>query len=206
MLVKYAIDVMTREICFDGFLRVARYCLRHSLFAGGWSAVLYRERLESIEAAAAVLYDPAVDQVIMVEQFRIGALEQGRGAWTLEPVGGVVHSGEDPVEVVRREAREEAGCEVLDLAPIGSVLINPGIAAQRVQLYCGRVSASGAGGIFGLSQEGEETRVRVLDLDHTIDGLYAGALDNATAIISLQWLALNRERLRARWCPGGSPC
>jgi ADP-ribose pyrophosphatase len=197
--VKYATEVIAREVCFDGFLRVARYCLRHSLFAGGWSGVLHRERVEPMHAAAAVLYDPQSDQVVMVEQFRIGALELGAAAWTLEPVGGVVHPGEDPAQVVRLEAMEEVGCAIADLVPIGTVQVSPGIAAQRLDLFCGRVNAADRAGVFGLADEGEETRVTVLDLRQALAGLFAGGLDNAAAIISLQWLALNRDVLRTRW-------
>jgi ADP-ribose pyrophosphatase len=197
--VKHAIEVIAREVCFDGFLRVARYCLRHRLFAGGWSGAIYRERVEPMHAAAAILYDPLSDQVVMVEQFRIGVLELGAAAWTLEPVGGVIHPGEDPAQVVRREAMEEAGCAIVDLIPIGTVQISPGIAAQRLDLYCGRVSAADAGGVFGLRHEGEETRVTVFDLEQALTTLFASGLDNSAAIISLQWLALNRGALRARW-------
>lgn len=195
----YAVEIIAREVCCDGFLRVARYCLRHSLFAGGWSRVLHRERLEPMHAAAAVLYDPQSDQVVMVEQFRIGSLELGAAAWTLEPVGGVVHAGEDPAQVVCREAMEEAGCAIVDLVPIGTVQVSPGIAAQRLDLYCGRVNAADLAGVFGLAQEGEETRVTVLDLGQALAALFASGLDNSAAIISLQWLALNRGDLRARW-------
>jgi len=65
------------------------------LFAGGWSPIIERERMEYLSSAAAILYDAMRDQIVMVEQFRIGALEHGRGAWTLEPVGGVLKAGED---------------------------------------------------------------------------------------------------------------
>jgi ADP-ribose pyrophosphatase len=196
---KRLIEVIRRESCFDGFLHLARYHLRHSLFAGGLGSVVVRERLESLQAAAALLYDPRLDQVVLVEQFRIGALERGDAAWTLEPVGGVVAPGEDPAAVIRRESREEAGCEILDLEPIGRCQTSPGTSAEQVWLYCGRVDASSAGGVHGLAHEGEETRVTVLDAEGAIGRLFSGGIDNATAIIALQWLALNRLRLRARW-------
>lgn len=196
---KYRIEIIGRETCFEGFLRLVRYRLRHELFAGGLSPVIARERLDSLHAAAAILYDPRRDLVVMVEQFRIGALERGREAWTLEPVGGIVGPGEDPAAVIRREAMEEAGCELLDLVSIGTCQVSPGTSCERVRLFCARVDAAGAGGIYGLVHESEETRVRVLDAGQAIANLFAGGIDNATAIIALQWLALNRDRLRTRW-------
>jgi len=196
---KYALEVITREHCFSGFLRLVRYRLRHSLFAGGWGPIIERERIEYLNSAAAILYDAMRDQIVMVEQFRIGALEHGRGAWTLEPVGGVLRAGEDASEVVRREAMEEAGCKVLDLEPIGAYHVSPGTSADRVRLFCGRVDAALAGGIHGLREEGEDTRVTVIDTEQAMKELYAGRIDTSVAIIAIQWLVMNRARLQVKW-------
>lgn len=196
---RYAVEIITREPCFAGFLKLVRYRLRHSLFSGGWSPVVERERIEYLNSAAAILYDAARDQIVMVEQFRIGALEHGRGAWTLEPVGGILNKGEDASEVVRREAMEEAGCEVLDLEPIGAYHVSPGTAADRIRLFCGRVDAVPAGGIHGLSEEGEDTRVVVIDTKQATRELYSGRIDTSAAIIATQWFLMNRDRLRVEW-------
>jgi len=196
---RYALEVIARERCFSGFLELVRYRLRHSLFAGGWGPVIERERVECLNSAAAILYDAVRDQIVMVEQFRIGALEHGQGAWTLEPVGGVLKAGEDAREVVRREAMEEAGCKVLDLEPIGAYHVSPGTSADRVRLFCGCIDAAPAGGIHGLREESEDTRVIVMDTEQAIRGLYSGRIDTSVAIIAIQWLTMNRERLRGKW-------
>ena len=192
-------EIVARERCFSGFLRLARYRLRHSLFAGGWSPIIERERLEYLNSAAAILYDARRDKLIMIEQFRIGALEHGQRAWTLEPVGGVLKPGEDARALVRREAMEEAGCGISDLEPIGAYHVSPGTAADRIRLFCGRVDAASAGGLHGLREEGEDTRVVVLDTEQAKRELYSGRIDTAAAIIATQWLEMNRDRLRVAW-------
>lgn len=196
---KYALEVIARERCFNGFLSLVRYRLRHSLFAGGWSQEIKRERIEQLNAVAAILYDAIRDQVVMVEQFRIGALEHGRGAWTLEPVGGILNRGERADEVVRREALEEAGVEIQELEHIATYHVSPGVSADRVRLFCGRVDAGKAEGIHGVRNEGEETCVRVIDAEQAISGVLSGRMDVSSAIIGAQWLALNRGRLRVEW-------
>jgi len=196
---KYALEIIAREQCFKGFLSLVRFRLRHSLFAGGWSSVIERERIEYLNAVSAILYDPMLDQVVMVEQFRIGALEHGQGAWTLEPVGGVLKAAEDAREVVRREAMEEAGCEILDLEPIGAYHVSPGTSAARIRLFCGRIDAARAKGIHGLTEEGEDTRVVVMSTEQAIGELYSGRINTSAAIIAIQWLAMNRYRLRVEW-------
>lgn len=196
---KYALEVIARERRFNGFLKLVSYRLRHSLFAGGWGPVIERDRIEMLNAVAAILYDPLSDRIVMVEQFRIGALEHGRGAWTLEPVGGVLNHGEGAELVVRREAMEESGLEIQELEYVCTYHVSPGTAADRVRLFCGRVHADEAFGVHGLMDEGEETRVKVIDADQAISGLSTGLVDTSSAIICIQWLALNRERLRTEW-------
>ena len=158
-----------------------------------------RECVERLQAVSVLLYDPACDCVVMVEQFRIGALEQGRGAWLLETVGGMVDPGEHPESVARRESLEETGCEPTELLPICDFYASPGTATERVQLFCGRVRAGRGGAIRGIAEEGEDIRVEVLSVDEALAELYTGRLNSTSAIIAVQWLALNRERLRLVW-------
>ncbi len=200
MAMKFDKEVISVETCYAGFFRLKRYRIRHNLYRGGMSAPLIRERVERLRAASVLLYDPQQDRVVMVEQFRIGALEEaGRGSWLLEPVGGVVHPGEEPEAVARREAREEAGCDVHDLIPICDFFVSPGTASERNFLFCGRVYAGSAGGLHGVQEEGEDIRVEVLTSDEAIAELYTGRLNSTSAIIAIQWLALHRGRLLREW-------
>jgi ADP-ribose pyrophosphatase len=194
---EYAIELLERRSCHSGFLTLAHYRLRHSLYRGGWSSIIERECVEHMNAAAVLLYDPARDQVVMVEQFRIGALDRGQGAWLVEPAGGVVEPGCDPAKVALREALEETGCVAWGIEPIASFHVSPGVTAQRLHLFCACIDASQAGGVHGIAGEGEDIRVLVLDADHAIAGIGTGRLDTMTAIMALQWLALHRKRLRS---------
>lgn len=199
---RYRIDLIDVETGHDGFFLLKSYRLRHSLYGGGMSRELVRERMERLRAVAVLLYDPDPDRVVLIEQFRIGAMEQGPGAWLLEIVGGLWEGGEPAPEVARKEAREEAGCEILELLPIGDVWISPGTASERVMLYCGRVDASDAAGVHGLDHEGEDIKVVVMEFRQAMDALSQGRISAATGVIALQWLALNRERVRERWMRG----
>ena len=194
-----AVKVLARDDCHSGFLSLARYHLIHRLFSGGWSHPLLRERLEGLAAVAVLLYDPQRDAVVMVEQFRIGALEEGADAWLVEPPGGAIEEGEEPADVAVREAMEETGCRIEALYPIGQVHINPGLAQHRLWLFCGRVDASKASGIHGLKEEGEDLRVVVFDADRLIDDLFTGEAPSATSVLVIQWLDRNRDMLRNLW-------
>nr|VFJ45657.1 MAG: ADP-ribose pyrophosphatase [Candidatus Kentron sp. DK] len=190
---QYQHEILEETTCYQGFFRLARYRLRHALFGGGHSNVLTRERLERGHAAAVILHDPDADTLVMVEQFRIGAVGVLDNPWLLELVAGIIEEGETPEAVVRREAREEAGCEILGLEPVARFLLSPGGCSEEIHLFYGRVDARGAGGIHGCIDEGEDIRVRVITVEEGLRQLQEGAIVNATSIIGLQWLALRRR-------------
>ncbi|GIK96508.1 MAG: ADP-ribose diphosphatase [Alphaproteobacteria bacterium] len=193
------VEILARETCFQGYFRVDRYRLRHRLFDGRWSGEITREIFERGHAVGVLPYDPAADAVVLIEQFRVGALAAGFPNWLTEIVAGVIDEGETPEEVARREAKEEAGCEVSELIPICSYLVSPGGTSESVVLFCGRVSCAGIGGIHGLPHEDEDIKVTVVPWAEARRLLDAGEIRNAVSLIALQWLALHRDELRRRW-------
>lgn len=191
-------EILHRSTVHDGFLKVKRYQLRHASFHGGWCEPVFRERLEKLSAVSVLPYDPVSDAVVLIEQFRVGALEDPAGAWILETIGGYRHPEESAEQVAERELHEEAGLGCQALEPVGGFYVSPGISSERIELFCARVDAGAAGGIHGLPEEGEETRVTVLPLAAALDELF-GRVNSTSTLITLQWLAANRERLRAAW-------
>lgn len=191
-------EILETEPVCSGFLRLCRRRLRHESYRGGWCAEIARERIEQLSAASVVLYDPDRDQVVLVEQFRIGALEDPNGPWLLETAGGYRPSGEPAAEVARREALEETGCVPDELIHIGDFYVSPGLSSERIALFCGRVDAGLADGIHGLVEEGEEVRPVVLPFAEAQAELF-GRINSTSVIIALQWLAAQRENLRRRW-------
>ena len=197
----YQFEILDQSSGYRGFFRLEKYRLRHELFAGGWSAEMVRECLERGHAVAVLLYDPERDQLVLLEQFRVGALEFSGGPWLLEIVAGIIdHPGETTEEVARRETVEEAGCEVLDLTPICQYLVSPGGASESITLFCGRVDASTVmPGIRGVAAEHEDIRVHVVSRTAALELLDSGRINSAAPIIALQWLELNRLKLLERW-------
>lgn len=192
-------EVLEKTTGYDGYFRIDVYTVRYRLHDGGWSKPVKREVFERGHAAAVIPYDPVCDAVVLIEQFRIGAIGAPGRPWLLEIVAGIIEAGESAEEVARREALEEAGCTLLDLVPICDYLSSPGGASERVSLFCGRVDASEVGGIHGVDEEGEDIRAFVLPFDKALREIMARPVQVASLMIAIQWLALNRARLRARW-------
>lgn len=193
------VEIVQKELCFHGFFRMERYTLRHRLFNGDWSRPIIREMLERGHAAAILPYDPTRDQVVLIEQFRVGAMSVATGPWLLEIVAGIIEADETAENVVKREAVEEAGCDILDLVPLYDYLVSPGGTSERIALFCGKVDSTHMGGIYGKVEEGEDIQVHVMSLGNALAMLGSGKIISASAIIALQWLALNRAYLHKIW-------
>ena len=191
------VDVIHRETLYKRFFCVEKITLRHKLFAGGWGSEIRRELFVRGEAVAVVLYDPIHDLIGMIEQFRIGAMNEANGPWCYEVVAGMLEEGESPEEVARRELIEEANLTPYAMHYICNFLSSPGGSDEKLHLYCGLCDLTQAGGVYGLPEEGEDIRVHVLAADEVFAELLKGRFNNAAALICLQWLQLNRNRLRA---------
>lgn len=175
------------------------YQFKHKLFAGGWSPLIRREVLERGHAVAVLLYDPVLDELVFIEQFRIGALPTSPSPWLLEVVAGMIESAEDPDDVCRREAFEEAGVNIKRLYKALSYLSSPGGTTERIHVYVGEIDATSANGIHGLENESEDILVRRLAFDDVLQYLKLGKIDNAAALIALQWFLLNKQTLLDEW-------
>ena len=192
--------MISGETPFSRYSRLHVLHLRHRLHAGGWSRDIEREVLERVPCASVLPYDPARDEIVLIEQFRPGAYASGIDCFQLEPVAGAIEPGQEPIDVARREAREEAACEIRAFEPICTFTVSPGYSTEIVHLWCGWVDAAGVGGGHGQAHEDEDIKVHVLAFQEAQTRLAAGRFQYALTVISLQWLALNRDRLRRLWC------
>ena len=191
--------VLGREPLYRGFLGVDRVRLRHELYAGGESEEVVRELVERGHAVVVMPYDPVADAVVMIEQFRVGAMGLAGGPWLLEFVAGMIEPGEQVAEVARREAMEEAGLRLGALEPVAEYLPSAGACSETISIYCGRCDAAGAGGVHGLDSEHEDILVRVLPAGDAIALVDRRELRSAAPIIALEWLRRERARLLREW-------
>jgi len=193
------VRVLEDEPAFSGHFRVRRLTLQHRCFGGGWSRPLVREVFERGDAVGVLPYDPVTDQVVLIEQFRPGAIRGDDSPWMLELIAGVVEDGEEDEGVAHREAMEEAGCMLSELVPIATVLPSAGACTEQVRLFCGRVTRAGVGGIHGLAEEGEDILVHSVPRTQALELLAANRVPNGHTLIALQWLHIHGVNLRKRW-------
>ena len=193
------VDVIEKTTVFQGYYRVDSYRLRHSLYRGGMGAEISREVLERGHAVLVLPYDPVRDEVVLIEQFRIGPFARGDQPWSLEVVAGIIEDGEELEDVVRREAMEQAGIELSHITHALDCYASPGAVTEQISIYCARTDASLAGGIHGVEAEGEDIKVIVMPFGEVMKALDDGRINAGPAIIAVQWLALHRDEIRLRW-------
>lgn len=188
-------ELRHRDVLYDGFFRMERWHVRHRLFQGGWTGVFTREVFVRHEAVVVLLVDVDRERIVMIEQFRAPAIGRGPSPWVLELVAGLIDKDEEPGDVARREAVEEAGCTIQSLHLIAEYLPSPGGSDEYVYLYAGLVDSEGVGGVHGLPDEHEDIRVHLVPFDDVRGMIGQGRINNAATLIALQWLLLNRDRL-----------
>jgi|SRR5688572_12141408 len=193
------VELIQRDILYQGVFCLARYHIRYRLFDGGMSEIVKREVLERFSATAVLPYDPIRDEVVLIEQFRPGCIRDPKQAWLIEIPAGVLHANQSPETVAISEADEEAGCKVTDLIPVSDFFVSPGGSNEYMHLYCGKVDAKNISGIHGLKHEHEDIRAFTLSAEKAFDLLDKNQIKTVPAMVTLWWLKVHRERLRKKW-------
>jgi ADP-ribose pyrophosphatase len=148
-----------------------------------------------------VPYDAKNDQVVLLEQFRAGAMGQGDTPWLLEFVAGMFGEDESPIDVAIREAKEEADLTLTktQIDKVMEYFSSPGGMSEVMHLYVANIDSENVGGVHGLACEGEDILLHVMARDHALTLLENGKITNAATIIGLQWLQNNYQQLQKKW-------
>ncbi len=193
------VKVETTEHLLEGWIAVDRLHLRHTRFDGNWTRLLPRMLVRRGEAVVVLPYDPVRDAVVLIEQFRVGAVGGNRPPWLFEAVAGLRDKAGSPEETARRELVEEAGLVGEDLVLVWEGYTTPGFADEYLHGYVARVDSSAVGGHHGLDEEDEDIRPFVLPFEEALTWWREGRLRNLPLLATLLALAVERPRLRERW-------
>ena len=191
------VDILSREYLFRGFIQVEKVSLRHRLFQQSqYTSVIHRELIQRPEAAGVLIYNDQQQKFALIEQFRIGAMDDQDSPWQLEVIAGVLDGDESPESCIRRESLEESGCELQDLQHLFSFYPSAGACAELFHLYSAEAVLPEQGGIFGVADEGENIQLHILDYADIHNLLTNGRLRNAPVIMALQWLEQHINTIR----------
>jgi len=184
----------------DGFRPYQRYRAA-VLGADGVPVTQTRDLLRGGRVIGVVPIDLERGEIVLIRQFRLAAhLASGKGE-LVEIVAGRVESDENVADAAHRECLEEIGVAPTRLVELFSYFPTPGLTDELATIFLAVVNASAVPERAGAAAEAEDTRPLRVDIDHAIAALAEGKISNGLLIIALQWLALNRKRLRAALGP-----
>lgn len=191
--------IISQKRAFSGFfaldvVEVEPKSLQHA----GYAASIEREVLRSPEIAAVLLYNPKTDEILLNQQFRMGAFLAGEeNPFLFETAAGCVDDDETPEQAAVREALEETGCDVKSVEFIGTCYPSGGCLDQKFYMYLGFVDQAQAG-FHGVAHEGEEIKTHLMPATEAIAMLDRNEILNATTALMLHWFARHHERLRKK--------
>lgn len=196
--------IVSREVVFDGFHRLEVIRLQpKSLKTNSWAGEMEREIFTAGPYSTVLLYIPETDEILLNEQFRLGAyMAQAADPFLYECAAGMIDEGETPEEAAVRETLEETGCHVIALEKVGSFYTSPGCLDEEAYVFIGRIAKAEAGNIFGVEEEGEEIRTHLLPAEKVFEMLDAGLIQNGSSALAINWFARHRDRLRKQWLGG----
>lgn len=193
------VSIAAIEAKYQGFFILNEYQLSHKLFSQKQSGEFTREVFERGDAVVVMLYDPTKDKLLLLEQFRAGALRTGETPWMLEFVAGMFDDDESPIDVAVRETKEEANINLApeSIKPIMQYLSSPGGTSECIHLYWATFNSNDVspGSVYGLDDENEDILLHLISRVEALTLLSEGKISNAATVIGLQWLALNYQNL-----------
>ncbi|MDC0656851.1 gamma-glutamylcyclotransferase [Leisingera sp. SS27] len=181
------------------FFAMEEMDLQFRRFDGNMSPVLNRSASMAGHAAVVLPYDPVLDQVLLVEQFRAPPFMMGDAhPWMWEPVAGVIDPGETAEETARREAVEEAGVTLQHMEAVARGYPSSGALAEYIHIFIGIADLSDVSGGGGVAGEGEDIRSKTLSYEELMAGIDAQAYQDMPLSTAALWLSRHRDRLRAQ--------
>ena len=178
-------QIKKKERVYQGFFAMDQYSVEHERFDGG-ALTITRENMERGDAAAMLLYDPGADEVLLLEQFRIGPVARDDNPWLIEIVAGIIDDGESAEEAVIRESKDEAGFLPYETRFLGRYYTTPGGCSERIDLFLGLVDKNSPvsdGG--GCDYEQEDIRLFWVKREEALEMLDEGKIGSGAPMLAL---------------------
>jgi ADP-ribose pyrophosphatase len=176
-------------------LKLNRYVFNVDRYEGGARDVTW-DVMERGNSVGVLGYDPRRDEVILINEFRPGALAAGDPPFFDSLVAGTLEKDDSPVTAAVREMREEGGLDLKDPIVIHSgAYVSAGGTSEKVVIVFGIVDTSHAGGIHGKRREDEDIKAVVQSTAEYLRRVRSGEIVDMKTLVAGYWLAENKHEL-----------
>ena len=188
MKLKY--KIITRKDLYSGFFKLKKLEFVHEKHDGSWTNKVEREIFGGAHVSTLLPYDPLRKEIVLIKQFRAGAISRYDDDYLYEIVAGIIDKNELPEETAKRECVEETGCKVNKIIPIQGYFPAPGSSESYYHLFLGEVNSFEGERIMGLESENENILVKSYKVEHVRYMLKKKEIKNGLTLIALQWFFL----------------
>jgi ADP-ribose pyrophosphatase len=186
--------IARQQRLFDDFFKIDELLVTHRQIDGTTSSVQRRLVFERGDSVAVLLFNRDRRAVVLVEQFKAPTLIARRrddpattDGWLVEPLAGMIDTGEAPEAAAIRETLEETGYRIREPELIGRFFVSPGGTSERVFLYFAEVGDADRVGKGG-GIDDEDIKVLEIGLEELFEQLARGLIEDAKLAIGAYWL------------------
>lgn len=186
--------IARQQRLFDDFFKIDELLVTHRQIDGTTSSVQRRLVFERGDSVAVLLFNRDRRTVVLVEQFKAPTLIARRrddpattDGWLVEPLAGMIDTGEAPEAAAIRETLEETGYRIREPELIGRFFVSPGGTSERVFLYFAEVGDADRVGMGG-GIDDEDIKVLEIGLEELFERLARGLIEDAKLAIGAYWL------------------
>lgn len=153
----------------------------------------FRRLVVEHPGAAVILAIDANDRVLCLKQYRHPAQHR-----LVElPAGVCDHPGEDPLEVARRELREEAAFQASHWTHLLSTFSSPGYSAEQIHYFLAEGLSEADRGDFVLAHEEADLETLWVPFADLVDAILDGRISDGPVVQVVLAAQVLRDRARA---------
>ena len=183
--------IINKKKLHNGFFKLHDINFKHRKHDGSWSNKVSREVFGGAHVSTVLPYDPDKKKILLLKQFRAGAMKREENPILIEIVAGMIDEGETPEEAANRECFEETGCKINKLVDIYSYYPAPGSSESYYHFFLGEVKSFEGEKIFGKEDEDEDILVKSYTIEEVKNLLNEKKILNGVTLLALQWFFLN---------------
>ncbi|MGE8514527.1 MAG: GDP-mannose pyrophosphatase NudK [Chryseobacterium culicis] len=150
-----------------------------------------REAYDRGNGAVILLYNTALNTVILTRQFRLPTYINGNSTGMLIEACAGLLDNDNPEDCIKRETEEETGYKISKVEKIFEAYMSPGSVTEILYFFIAEYSHEmkiNDGG--GLEEEGENIEVLELSFEESLKMIDTGEIKDAKTIMLLQHLRI----------------
>jgi ADP-ribose pyrophosphatase len=197
--------IIDRTALYEGAFKIESLTIEMDKHEGG-TQTLKRLNFDRGNSVAMLGYDAARDEVVLVNEFRAGALAAGANAYNDAVPAAILKDGENATSAAVKQMQRKTGLDFTGAQVIhNGVYSSSGGSSEKIALVVGAVDSSKAGGVHGDPAKQDDILTVVMKADDFIDRAEKGQLTDMKTMAMAFWLANNRAALQKKAADAAAP-